>query len=105
MQVLSPVTSIGRQTEDATSLVVSPVIYNDSFKSADVCLVDGTNLGLLAVGIPLACFYAWRLNKINKSRDEWQARQDSLPEHEKEQFTIEDLHNLGDRAPRTSASV
>jgi len=59
----------------------------------------GVNLGLLGMGIPMALFYAWRLNKKNKEREEWTRQQMALPDHERKVFTIEELHNLGDEAP------
>jgi len=58
----------------------------------------GTNLGLLGMGVCASTFYAWRLARLNKEREEWTAHQATLPEDQRTHFTIEELHLQGDRA-------
>lgn len=51
------------------------------------------------MGLVAAPMYAFVLNRLNKQRDAEQERQMALPEEQRQKYTIEELHNLGDRAP------
>jgi len=65
----------------------------------------GTNLGLLAMGMIASPLYAYLLDRENKKREAWTANQLALPENERKFFTIEELHNLGDKAPEFRYTV
>jgi len=65
----------------------------------------GTNLGLLAMGMIASPLYAYLLDRENKKREVWTANQLALPENERKFFTIEELHNLGDKAPEFRYTV
>lgn len=51
------------------------------------------------MGIICSPLYAYLLNRLNKQRDAEHERQMALPEEQRTKYTIEELHDLGDKAP------
>lgn len=78
--------------------LIASNIYTQSF-GGRYWIGHGTNMGLLAMGIIASPTYFFLLKHINKKRDEEEARQQALPEDQRRKYTIEELHELGDRAP------
>ncbi|KAM0747407.1 MFS general substrate transporter [Meredithblackwellia eburnea MCA 4105] len=59
----------------------------------------GVEIGFVCIGLITAPIYAMILKNKNKKKLEWQELQASLPPAERKVFTVQELHDLGDRAP------
>lgn len=62
-------------------------------------LGHGVVLGFVAIGFIFAPLYAFLLKRENTRKEREQGHQDSLPDSEKRVYTVQELRDLGDRAP------
>ncbi|GAA5821588.1 hypothetical protein JCM11491_006833, partial [Sporobolomyces phaffii] len=62
-------------------------------------LGHGVVIGFVAMGFITAPLYAYLLKRENSKKERLQAEQDALPDHEKKVYTVQELRDMGDRAP------
>ncbi|CEQ43156.1 SPOSA6832_05059 [Sporobolomyces salmonicolor] len=78
--------------------LVSSNVYRAQ-DAPDYHMGHGIVLGFVGVGFICAPLYALYLTRLNARKEREQAEQDALPDHEKRVYTIQELRDLGDRAP------
>ncbi|GAA5903403.1 hypothetical protein JCM5296_005640, partial [Sporobolomyces johnsonii] len=78
--------------------LVSSNVYR-SQDAPDYHLGHGIVLAFVGVGFICAPLYALFLHRANVRKEREQAEQDALPDHEKRVYTVQELRDLGDRAP------
>ncbi|GAA5905619.1 uncharacterized protein JCM6883_005388 [Sporobolomyces salmoneus] len=78
------------------------LVSSNVYRSADsprYYLGHGVVLGFVAMGFITAPLYAFLLKRENNKKEKLQAEQDALPDHEKRVYTVQELRDMGDRAP------
>ncbi|GAA5840352.1 hypothetical protein JCM5353_002791 [Sporobolomyces roseus] len=78
--------------------LVSSNVYR-SVDSPRYYLGHGVVIGFVALGFFFAPLYAFLLKRANTRKERLQAEQDALPDHEKRVYTVQELRDMGDRAP------
>ncbi|GAA5932880.1 hypothetical protein JCM1841_004624 [Sporobolomyces salmonicolor] len=78
--------------------LVSSNVYRAQ-DAPDYHMGHGIVLGFVGVGFICAPLYALYLTRLNARKEREQAEQDALPDHEKRVYTVQELRDLGDRAP------
>ncbi|GAA5821794.1 hypothetical protein JCM10212_005332 [Sporobolomyces blumeae] len=78
--------------------LVSSNVYR-SVDSPHYYLGHGIVLGFVTMGFFAATAYATLLKRANAKKEREQMEQDALPDHQKRVYTIQELRDMGDRAP------
>ncbi|GAA5969811.1 hypothetical protein JCM3765_002193 [Sporobolomyces pararoseus] len=78
--------------------LVSSNVYRTK-DSPHYYLGHGVVIGFVAMGFIMAPLYAFLLKRANAKKERLQAEQDALPDHEKKVYTVQELRDMGDRAP------
>ncbi|GAA5976926.1 hypothetical protein JCM21900_003750 [Sporobolomyces salmonicolor] len=78
--------------------LVSSNVYRAQ-DAPDYHMGHGIVLGFVGLGFICAPLYALYLTRLNARKEREQAEQDALPDHEKRVYTVQELRDLGDRAP------
>lgn len=60
---------------------------------------DGVVIGFIVMGIVIAPIWAILVKRANAAKDIERDYQMSLPEAERKVYTVQELHDLGDRGP------
>ena len=88
--VISPKYRLGRES----------LRRNRSFRRTPLTppTADGTELGLVTLGIFSSCLYAFLLKRANAAKEAEIARQEALPESQRRVYTVQELQDLGDKS-------
>lgn len=61
--------------------------------------VDGVVLGFLFMGVCMGPLWAYLVKRANATKELEREHQLSLPEAERRVYSVQELHDLGDRGP------
>ncbi|SCZ93505.1 BZ3500_MvSof-1268-A1-R1_Chr6-3g08705 [Microbotryum saponariae] len=78
--------------------IISSNVYR-TVDAPEYLLGHGVLIATSVMGIIASCVYAFLLKRSNAAKDRWHAEQNALPEHQRKVFTVQELRDMGDRAP------
>ncbi|SCV67606.1 BQ2448_5217 [Microbotryum intermedium] len=78
--------------------IVSSNVYR-RVDAPNYLLGHGVLIATSVMGIISSCLYAFLLKRSNEAKDRWHAEQNALPEDQRKVFTVQELRDMGDRAP------